>query len=111
MKSDIKIRKGQIDWPSVWGTPTTNGQVLIGTTTGEYTWVDADTTGGQDKNYVHDQGTASNVWTINHNLGKYPSITVFDSAGTQVEGEVVFTDLNNLTITFNGGFSGTATLN
>ena len=119
MKSDIKIRKGQVDWPSVWGTPSSNGQVLTGTTTGDYTWVNADTTGGQDKNFVHEQINASAIWTITHSLDKYPSVTVFDSAGTQVEGEVIYkaneTDSvlskTQLIIKFEGSFSGTATLN
>jgi hypothetical protein len=108
VKSNIKIRKGQVDWPGVWGVPSTNGQILQGNTDGEYSWIDA---GANDKNFVHDQSTASNIWTINHGLEKYPSVTVFDSGGNQVEGEVLYTDLNNLTITFNGSFSGTATLN
>jgi hypothetical protein len=65
----------------------------------------------KDKNYIHNQGTADTVWTINHNLGKYPSVTVKDTAGNEVEGVVSQTDINNLTITFNSSFSGEATLN
>jgi len=64
-----------------------------------------------DKNYLHLQNIASNEWIINHNLDKYPSVTVIDSAGSEVIGEVEYMDLNNLKIKFAGSFSGKATLN
>ena len=46
-----------------------------------------------------------------HNLNKYPSITVVDSAGSCVVGEVDYKDMNTLTVTFSGAFSGKAFLN
>jgi len=61
--------------------------------------------------YTHSQGLPNNVWTINHNLGRRPSVNVADSAGTLMEGAVEYIDENNLTITFNNGFSGEAHLN
>lgn len=64
-----------------------------------------------DKNYVHDQFTPATVWTIQHNLGKKPSVTVIDTAKTVVEGVVDYINDNTLTITFNYPFSGYATLN
>jgi len=64
-----------------------------------------------DKNYLHDQGISSTVWTITHNLNKFPSVTVKDSAGEEVEGEVHHVSVNQLTITFSASFSGVATLN
>jgi hypothetical protein len=67
--------------------------------------------GGGDKNYVHNQGLAAAVWNVTHNLGKLPSVTVINSAGEEVVGEVNHTDNNSLTITFAGGFSGVATMN
>ena len=51
------------------------------------------------------------VWEINHNLGKFPSVSIVDSAGTVVIGDVSHTDINNLTISFASGFAGTAYLN
>lgn len=66
---------------------------------------------GGDKNYIHNQGTASSVWNINHKLNKYPSVTVIDSANNEVEGEISYIDLNNITIKFNSSFSGKAILN
>lgn len=64
-----------------------------------------------DKYYRHSQGLPSNVWTIEHNLNKYPSVTVTDSAKSVVEGQVKYIDSNNLKITFSASFSGYAELN
>lgn len=64
-----------------------------------------------DKNYYHQQMVPSSVWDINHNLLKYPSVNVMDSGGNNVIGDITYVDLNNLTITFKGAFSGSATLN
>ena len=55
---------------------------------------------------------SSMTWVYNnHNLGKIPSVTVIDGAGNTVHGDITYTDLNNLTITFNTAFAGTAYLN
>ena len=61
--------------------------------------------------YVHKQTTSAIQWDINHNLDKYPSVTVVDSAGTQVYGDVNYVDRNHLTITFTSEFGGKAYLN
>jgi len=61
--------------------------------------------------FFYDQGLPAITWTIQHNLNKYPSCVVVDSGGTTVLGQIDFTDLNNLSITFIGAFSGTAYLN
>lgn len=65
----------------------------------------------QDKEYEHDQGLTASVWSINHNLDKYPAVHVADTAKTFVLGQVQHIDKNNLTITFNAAFSGYAYLN
>lgn len=62
-------------------------------------------------NYVHVQGVPSTVWVIPHNLGRYPSITVVDSAGTVVRGDEEYTSINVITLTFSSAFSGEAYLN
>ncbi|MDC6350691.1 hypothetical protein PP178_03940 [Zeaxanthinibacter sp. PT1] len=64
-----------------------------------------------DKNHRHYQGTPSDTWTIVHNLNKRPSVFVTDSAGTVCVGDINYIDLNQLTISFNGAFSGYAELN
>lgn len=66
---------------------------------------------GTDFSYVHVQANASVLWTIQHNSGKNPSVTVVDSGGTHIEGEVAYVDTNSLTITFLGATSGRAYLN
>ena len=58
--------------------------------------------------YEHMQGSASNSWTITHNLGFKPNVTVIDSAGNIVEGEIAYTNTNSLTVSFQSAFSGTA---
>ena len=66
---------------------------------------------GGDKHFRWDQNVASAVWNIPHNLRKYPSVTVVDSAGTMVMGDLDYVDENNVTLTFSSPFSGTAHLN
>lgn len=67
--------------------------------------------GDYDKNYIHVQNNASSVWTVNHNLNKKCSVTVTDSAGTQVQGDVQHVGLNQVVITFSAAFSGEAFCN
>ena len=64
-----------------------------------------------DKHYAFSQGSPSAFWTVAHNLGKYPSVTVIDSAGTTVVGSVTHLDANSLTVAFSAPFSGTAHCN
>lgn len=66
---------------------------------------------GGDKNFTFIQSTSAAVWTITHNLGKRPSVSVVDSAGTNVVGAVNHNSNNELTITFSSAFKGTAYLN
>lgn len=61
--------------------------------------------------YIHDQMSSSDTWTINHNLDKYPSVSVVDSAGSLVIGDVQYISRNSLVATFIGEFSGKAYLN
>ena len=67
--------------------------------------------GSGDLHYVHTQSSAASVWSITHNLGKYPAVVVIDSAATSWEGDVAYTSTNGLTITFSAPFSGVAYLN
>lgn len=50
--------------------------------------------------------TASASVVVTHNLGKYPSVTVVDSAGDEVFGDVRHDSANQLTIDFAAPFSG-----
>ena len=60
--------------------------------------------------YVHNQPSPSTVWYITHNLKMYPSVTIVDSSGTHVMGEVTYDTLNSASVTFTTGFSGKAYL-
>jgi|TARA_R110002050_G_scaffold178045_1_gene311254 hypothetical protein len=64
-----------------------------------------------DSTYTQCFETASDVWNITHNLGKYPSVTVVDSANTVVVGNIDYISSNAIKITFNAAFSGCAFLN
>ena len=65
----------------------------------------------QSPTFIHPQGNPSTTWVIKHNLGKFPSITVIDTANTVVTGEYTYTDNNTVTLTFSAGFAGKAYLN
>lgn len=64
-----------------------------------------------DKNYTHDQIQASTSWMVQHNLNKYPSVSVVDSGKNEVVGDINYIDKNNLVINFSHAFSGKAFLN
>lgn len=62
--------------------------------------------------YTHLQSTPAATWTVNHNMNKYPSVSVVTSAGDIVGGaDVNYIDPNKLTISFSAAFSGKAYLN
>jgi hypothetical protein len=64
-----------------------------------------------DANFVYVQSSPAATWVINHNLNKYCSVTVVDSADNVVYGEVLYNSLNQVTLTFAGAFSGEAFFN
>lgn len=61
--------------------------------------------------FEHRQDSPSKLWEVSHNLGKYPSVTVIDTAGNKVYGHVQYVSKTLLTISFSAEFSGTAILN
>lgn len=82
-------------------------------------WLDDGHTGSENNflnwlksdSYIFNQGTPSSSWTITHMLGKYPSVTIIDSADRVVIGEIQYIDSNTLIVSFAAGFSGKAYLN
>jgi hypothetical protein len=107
------------------GVPSTDGYVLSSNTDGTRSWVNnsgiASTDGLAEGtqhlyfttsrvSYTHTQGVASATWTINHNLHFQPNVTVQDSAGNIVEGEIAYNTLDSLVVTFSTAFSGEAYL-
>ena len=67
--------------------------------------------GNFDKHYKHIQSTAEKEWMILHNLNKYPNVSVIDTGGSQVYGDVKYLDENTIQLKFSYPFSGTAFLN
>ena len=65
---------------------------------------------GGNKEYVHNQSTPANVWSIEHNMGFYPNILIIDSTGEQVIGNTVFDSINKVTLSFSVAIFGKAYL-
>jgi hypothetical protein len=61
--------------------------------------------------YTHTQASAASTWTIVHNLGCRPSVTVVDSGGNVQIGEILYDSNNQVTVTFAAAFGGYAYLN
>lgn len=51
---------------------------------------------GMFKDYYPGMAT----WTMDHNFGKLPSVTLLDGAGDPIEAHVTYTDLNTVNIFF-----------
>ena len=61
--------------------------------------------------YVHDQQVASTTWVVTHNLNKFASINIVDTANEEVVGDVTYNSLNQITINFTAPISGKAYIN
>jgi len=61
--------------------------------------------------FVFTQGVAATTWNIQHNLGKFPSVSVINNNNVVINGEVIYIDNNNVQLNFSAGFSGKAYLN
>jgi len=64
-----------------------------------------------DKTFEFDQGVPATTWNIQHNLNKFPSVSVINNNNVVINGEVKYIDKNNVQINFSAGFSGKAYLN
>ena len=62
-------------------------------------------------NFIFTQQTASLEWIIDHALNKYPSVSIVDSAGSVVIGDIKYISLSRVVVTFTFEFSGKAYLN
>jgi hypothetical protein len=60
---------------------------------------------GADKHYEESFITSNSI-TVNHNLGKKPSVQVTDSAGTEIVVDVIHISNNQLHASWSGAFSG-----
>ena len=64
-----------------------------------------------DKNFVYTQSVPSTLWTITHNLEKFPSVSVVNINNITMYGNVIYLNENELQIEFSAGFSGKAYMN
>lgn len=60
--------------------------------------------------YTHLQSVPNTIWTINHNLGMRPAVSILDTGGNEVEADVVHTNTNQLVIHFAIPIAGLARL-
>lgn len=64
----------------------------------------------QNERHVYTQASPSSEWIITHPLGGRPSVTIVDSAGTVVIGEVLYVSDTEVRVSFTAAFSGFAYL-
>lgn len=60
--------------------------------------------------YVHEQLPPETTWNIQHHLEKFPSVTIVDSGGNVVIGDIRYVSENEVQLTFSAAFSGKAYL-
>lgn len=60
--------------------------------------------------FIFEQATPASDWNIFHKLGRYPQVSVVDSSGRVVIGEVQYIDEQNVRVSFSGEFTGKAYL-
>jgi hypothetical protein len=79
---------------------------------GGVTWGDLSTdVKGKVDGFVFSQGAPAETWTIKHNLGRFPSVTVQDTAGDEVDGITEYLTDNEVMIVFSAPVAGEAFLN
>ena len=106
LKGQLNIASGGTkDYNKLRNKPEINGVELIGDMSLEDLGIE------NDKSFYFVQNEALDTWVIVHNLNKYPAVSVIDSSGSEVIGEVTYDNINQITITFKGAFKGNATLN
>lgn len=129
----ITLTLGAITPTSVAAVGTITGSNLSGTNTGDQTTITGNagsatvlqtprTINGvafdgsanisvPGSGFRYEQLVASASWAISHGMNKYPSVSIIDSSGASIVGDVSWVDLNNVTINFSGAIAGEAYLN
>ncbi len=60
---------------------------------------------------VFTQVVPATVWTINHNLSTFPSVSLTDPLGNQILAQVQYVNSNQVVVTFSQPVAGVAYLN
>ena len=72
---------------------------------------DTGATGGVGPlSFIFEQQSNSASWTVTHNLGYYPNVSIKEYGGTTIEGEIQYINANSLVILFSIAISGYAYL-
>lgn len=61
--------------------------------------------------FIHDQIASDSRWVVEHDLDKYPSVTIVDTAGTVIVGQINYISKSEIELIFTSAFSGKAYLN
>lgn len=77
----------------------------------QYYSIQIDIVEGFDSHYEFVQGVPATTWDITHNLDKFPSISVVDTADTAVIGSYDYVTKNRVILNFSDAFAGRAFLN
>lgn len=56
--------------------------------------------------FVYEQTEESKVWHIEHDLNTFPSVTIVNNDNEEIKGEIVFNDVNNITVSFSEPLTG-----
>ena len=66
---------------------------------------------GSITGYVYDRNSiVAATWIINHNLNRYPQVTLIDDNGFMFEADIFYNNLNQVTVSFTQPASGKAVL-
>lgn len=94
-----------VNYNNLTNKPTINGVVLQGNKT------TADLGIKEYQQFVFTQTTPIETWAIQHDMEKFPAVTIVDAAGNEIIGDVAYLDANNVTVTFTSKIAGKAYLN
>lgn len=103
--------KLQTTWNDAAGSINSNFQKIKQAIENNVGGAGGEITGDGDKYYYHAQGSTSAQWEIEHNLGKYPSVTVVSSAGEEIYCDKTYVSINKVVLNFGTPISGAAFLN
>ncbi len=61
--------------------------------------------------YLYDRNSiVASTWIIDHNLNKYPQVTLIDDEGNLFDADILYNSLNQVTVVFSEPTSGKAVL-
>lgn len=64
--------------------------------------------GSSAASHIHTQGSAATTWTINHNLGFKPHVSLFSVGGVEFEADVTHTSDNQSVVSLAVATAGSA---